>query len=194
MRVVSAPAPGATVDGSQTTAPNAASTLLRGTEVVLGITSVRHHIIKAIETLRKSGGQAIPCFANLAFEGETEPTPRPFFYVPDATCNPAAHGSTSGFIMSEERWEERLPRLVRTTLDFAARLSPRTLPALRRRATSASCFSVPSLRPRSVRLLVFVVLGFALLTHSPLPSLAQAFALTSRSTSTSARRKERPGY
>lgn len=139
MRVVSAPAPGSTVDGSQTTAPHAASTLLRGAEVVLGITSVRHHLLKvrgpsppspllarapprrlpaavaasqAIESLRKAGGQAIPCFANIAFEGETEPTPRPFFYVPDATCSPTAHGSTSGFLMSEDRWEERLPRLV----------------------------------------------------------------------------------
>jgi hypothetical protein len=106
MRTAVTPAAGATVDGAMTTAPHAATSLLHALMPVLGVSSVRHHMLRSLKTLRDAGAVPVPVFVPIAVDpSESEQPPlRPFFFVPDTAGG-------AGFLITEERWENSLVRL-----------------------------------------------------------------------------------
>lgn len=120
------------VDAAVTSAPFTSVARLTNMVPVLGLASVRHHIIRAVHALRGAGGTATPVsvpFTITTDDPEAEPPLRAMMFIPDL-CEPApgvpgeagapppdaaapAPGAShpgGGWIMSEDRWEGRLDR------------------------------------------------------------------------------------
>ena len=123
--VPSAPgAPAPMIDPSVTTAPFTAIARLGSMLPVLGMSTVRHHIVRSISALRLLGALPIPVlvpFAVVSDDPESEPALRAFLFVPDppdSSQEPGEEGNIAigtssgggGWIMSEERWDGRLER------------------------------------------------------------------------------------
>lgn len=118
------------VDGAVTSAPFTSLARLSTMAPVLGLASVRHHVLRAVAALKASGVAPVPVSVPLALvtdDADTEPELRPMLFIPDLVleapaetaeggADAAAAGAEvpapggGGWIMSEDRYEGRLDR------------------------------------------------------------------------------------
>ena len=77
---------------------------------ILGVSNVQNHVNRAMATIRASEQQPLPVLAPVSFEvGDGSPL-RPMFFVPDL--------GGGGWLITEERWEQRLNHVTAKAFKF----------------------------------------------------------------------------